>query len=210
MVRRCVGFAIVGLTGGIGSGKSTVARMFAELGVPIVDADQVSREVVEPGSDGLREIVAAFGEEVLDAEGRLDRAKLGARVFGDETARKRLEAILHPRIGARSMERLMALSKEGHPYALYEAALLVENGSHRMMGALIVVAANEATQIARVRARDGLDEEGARARIASQLPLADKVAVADYVVHNDGPLEATRLRVEEVHRELLARFGGEG
>lgn len=203
-----MGFAIVGLTGGIGSGKSTVARMFADLGVPIVDADQVAREVVEPGSDGLKAVVAAFGEDVLDPDGRLDRAKLGERVFGDEAARKRLEGILHPRIAARSMERLMALSKEGHAYALYEAALLVENGSHRMMGALIVVAADEARQIARVRARDGLDEDAARARIASQLPLADKVAVADYVVHNDGSIEETRRRVEEVHRELLARFGG--
>ncbi len=206
-----MGFAIVGLTGGIGSGKSTVARMFAELGVPIVDADQVAREVVEPGSEGLKAVVAAFGEEVLDADGRLDRARLGARVFEDEAARKRLEGILHPRIGARSMERLMALAREGHPYAIYEAALLVENGSHRMMGALIVVSADEATQIDRVRARDGLDEDAARARIASQLPLADKVAVADYVVENDGSLEETRARVSEIHAALLARFaGGDG
>lgn len=204
---RSVGFAIVGLTGGIGSGKSTVARMFAELGVPIVDADQVARVVVEPGTVGLAKVVEAFGDGVLDAEGRLDRAALGERVFGDEAARKRLEGILHPLIGAWSMERLMVLSREGHPYALYEAALLVENGSHRTMSALIVVAVDEATQIERVQTRDGLDEAAARARIAAQLPLAEKVAVADYVVHNDRSLEETRAQVDAIHRELLTRFG---
>lgn len=200
-------FAIVGLTGGIGSGKSTVARFFRELGVPIIDADQVAREVVEPGTEGLAEVVAAFGEDVLDGEGRLDRAVLGERVFGDDEARKQLEKILHPRIGAASMEKLMELSHQGHAYALYEAALLVENGSNRMMNALVVVAVDESTQLARVQARDELDEDAARARIASQLPLSEKVAVADYVIQNDGSLDATQRRVDEVHRELLARFG---
>lgn len=204
-----MGFAIVGLTGGIGSGKSTVARMFAELGVPVVYADVVAREVVEPGSDGLAEVVAAFGAEILDDEGRLDRAALAERVFGDDAARRRLEGILHPRIALRSMQRLMALGQEGHPYAIYEAALLVENGSHRMMGALVVVAADEATQIERVCRRDGLGADAARARIASQRPLADKVAVADYVVWNDHSLEETRARVRQIHRELLERFGGD-
>ena len=199
----------MGLTGGIGSGKSTVARFFEELGVPVVDADRVAREVVEPGTEGLAEIVAAFGEGVLDEDGRLDRAALGRRVFADPAARRQLESILHPRIGALSMERLMAHSREGHPYALYEAALLVENGSHSMMGELVVVAVDEATQLARVKARDGLDDDAARARIASQLPLSDKVAVADYVIRNDGSLEETRARVEEVHRALLASVGDE-
>ncbi|MBX3275944.1 MAG: dephospho-CoA kinase [Sandaracinaceae bacterium] len=198
---------MVGLTGGIGSGKSTVARMFGELGVPVVDADQVAREVVEPGTPGLAAVVEAFGEGVLDADGRLDRARLAERVFGDDAARHRLEAILHPRIAARSFEKLGALAREGHAYAIYEAALLVENGSYRMMGALVVVAASEAAQRARVAARDGLDEVAVGARIAAQLPLADKVRVADYVVDNSGTPEQTRERVEAVHRELLARFG---
>jgi dephospho-CoA kinase len=204
-----VAFAIVGLTGGIGSGKSTVARMFAEQGVPVVDADRIAREVVEPGTDGLREVVEAFSEDVLDEEGRLDRAKLGDRVFSDEAARKRLESILHPRIAAASMARFAELAQEGHPYAIYEAALLVENRSHAMMQALVVVSASEETQVARVCARDGIDEEAARKRIAAQLPLEEKVAVADYVISNDGSLEQTRARTLEVHRELLARFGGE-
>ncbi len=209
MLPRGVGFEIVGLTGGIGSGKSTVAGFFAELGVPIVDADRIAREVVEPGTEGLAEVVAAFGEQLLDGEGRLDRAALGRRVFDDPGARQRLESILHPRIGALSMQRLMALKQEGHPYALYEAALLVENGSHRMMGKLVVVAVDEATQLARVKARDGLDDDAVQARIASQLPLADKIAAADYVIRNDGSLEQTRARVEAVHRALLASQGAE-
>jgi len=203
-----VGFAVVGLTGGIGSGKSTVARFFGELGVPVIDADQVAREVVEPGTAGLAEVVEAFGEAVLDDAGRLDRAAVAERVFGDDAARKRLEGILHPKIGAASMQKLAALAAEGHAYAIYEAALIVENGAYRTMNALVVVAVDEATQLARVRARDGLDEAAVRARVASQLPQAEKVAVADWVIENDGTLEQTKARVARVHAEILERFGG--
>jgi len=206
--QRRVGFAVVGLTGGIGSGKSTVARFFGELGVPVIDADQVAREVVEPGTAGLAEVVEAFGEAVLDDAGRLDRAAVAERVFGDDAARKRLEGILHPKIGAASMQKLAALAAEGHAYAIYEAALIVENGAYRTMNALVVVAVDEATQLARVRARDGLDEAAVRARVASQLPQAEKVAVADWVIENDGTLEQTKARVARVHAEILERFGG--
>lgn len=201
-------FAVAGLTGGIGSGKSTVAAMFSELGVPVVDADRVARDVVEPGTDGLAAVVEAFGDGMLGKDGRLDRAKLGERVFDDEAARKRLEGILHPRIAAASMARFAQLAEEGHPYAIYEAALLVESGRHRMMGALIVVAVDEATQVARVEARDALSAEAARKRIAAQLPLAEKVDVADYVIRNDGDRDETRAQVREVHASLLERFGG--
>jgi len=203
-----VAFAVAGLTGGIGSGKSTVAAMFSELGVPVVDADRVARDVVEPGTDGLAAVVEAFGDGMLGEDGRLDRAKLGERVFDDEAARRRLEGILHPRIAAASMARFAQLAEEGHPYAIYEAALLVESGRHRMMGALIVVAVDEATQVARVEARDALSAEAARKRIAAQLPLAEKVDVADYVIRNDGDRDETRARVREVHASLLERFGG--
>jgi len=206
---RLVGFAVVGLTGGIGSGKSTVARFFGALGVPVIDADQVAREVVEPGTDGLAEVVAAFGDEVLDDEGRLDRAAVADRVFEDEAARKRLESILHPRIAAASMQKLAALSAAGHAYAIYEAALIVENGAYRTMNALVVVTVDEATQLARVRARDDLDEAAVRKRIASQLPQAEKVAVADWVIDNGGSLEETEARVAEVHAAILERFGGD-
>ncbi|MCC6874423.1 MAG: dephospho-CoA kinase [Sandaracinaceae bacterium] len=199
---------MIGLTGGIGSGKSTVAKLFAELGVPIVDADKVARDVVAPGTEGLREVAAAFGEDVLAPDGSLDRAKLGERVFADEAARRRLNAILHPRIAQESMRMLFELGREGHAYAIYEAALLVENGAHRTMGGLVVVAADEATQIARIRARDGLDEAAARARIAAQLPLAEKIAAATWVIHNDGTLEHAREQVRETHRAILARIEG--
>jgi dephospho-CoA kinase len=200
--------AFVGLTGGIASGKSTVGKLFRELGVTVVDADEVAREVVERGSEGLAEIVAAFGADVLTAEGTLDRKKLGALVFDQPDERKRLERITHPRIFTRSMQRMAAAASRNEPLALYEAALLVENGSYKMMQALVVVAANEATQVARVAARDGIDETGARARMAAQMPLEQKIAVADYVIWNDGDLAALEARTREVHAALLARFGG--
>lgn len=206
-----MGFVVVGLTGGIGSGKSTVARYFAdELGVPVVDADQVARDVVEPGTPGLAAVVEAFGEGVLDADGRLDRKALGALVFEDPEKRRTLESILHPRIAALSMQRFAALAAEGHAYALYEAALLVETGRHDTFAALIVVAVDPDTQLARVLERDDLSAEDARARIDSQLPLAEKAEVADYVVDNTGSLERTFAQAREVHEALLARFGDDG
>ncbi len=199
---------VVGLTGGIASGKSTVARLFGALGVPIVDADAVARDVVAPGSDALREIVAAFGEGVL-AGGALDRASLGARVFADTASRRRLEAITHPRIAAESARRLAAALAGGAPYALYEAALLVENGAYRMFPALVVVTAPEDVQRARIAARDELDAAQAQARIAAQAPVDAKVAVADWVIENAGDLAALEARVRAVHGAILARFAAE-
>ena len=195
---------ILGLTGGIASGKSTASARFAELGVPIVDADLLAREVVAPGSDGLAEIVTVFGREILDAEGALDRKKLGAIVFEDADLRRRLEQITHPRIAALSMQRMAQIATSGAPYGLYEAALLVEKGTHQAMNGLVVIAASPEVQLARVMARDGLDEASARARLAAQMPLADKIAVATWVIWNDGDLDALRARVDEVHREILA------
>lgn len=196
--------AFIGLTGGIASGKSTVAARFRALGVPIVDADQLAREVVEKGSDALHEIVHAFGPEVLAEDGSLDRKKLGAVVFDDADARKRLEHITHPRIAALSMQRMAELATSGAPYGLYEAALLVENGAHRAMQGLVVVACKPETQLARVMARDGIDEEAARARLAAQRPLEDKLAAATWVIWNDADLPALEARVDETHRAILA------
>jgi len=196
--------AFIGLTGGIASGKSTVAARFRALGVPIVDADQLAREVVEPGSDGLSEIVHTFGPDVLDGQGALDRKKLGAIVFDDPEARKKLERITHPRIAALSMQRMAQLATSGAPYGLYEAALLVENGAHRAMNGLVVVACTPETQLARVMSRDGLDEDAAKARLAAQMPLADKLAAATWVIWNDSDLETLEARVDETHRAILA------
>jgi dephospho-CoA kinase len=196
----------IGLTGGIASGKSSATRVLRELGVVVVDADQIAREVVERGSEGLAEVVAAFGEGVLAADGSLDRERLAAVVFGDEAARKRLQAITHPRIGRLSAERIAQGLTSDSPYVVYDAPLLVEVGAHRGLDALIVVSANEAQQVARAGTRDGMAEEQTRARIAAQLPLARKVEVADYVIDNDGTLEQLEQRVRAVHEAILARF----
>ena len=197
----------IGLTGGIASGKSSVSQALRELGVFVVDADQVAREVVEPGSDGLREVVATFGEGVLASDGSLDREKLAKVVFGDEDARKRLQAITHPRIGKRSAERIAEGAASVAPYVVYDAPLLVEVGAHRGLDALIVPPPPPPTQGARAVARDGMDEAHARARIAAQLPLARKVEVADYVIANDGSLEELRGLVRATHQAILERFG---
>lgn len=195
----------VGLTGGIATGKSTVAEFFRARGIPVVDADQVARDVVMPGQPALTEVVKTFGAEVLDGD-VLDRKKLGSLVFGDEDARKKLNAIIHPRIAMESQRQLGEASKLDVPYVLYEAALLVENKIHKAFAALVVVSVPEAVQLERLVQRDASDEDAARARIASQLSLADKEALADYLVMNDGTLEETEAQVQEVHEALVAQF----
>lgn len=200
---------VIGLTGGIASGKTTVSKMFSELGIPIIDADDLAREVVEPGTPGLAAIVEEFGKDVLDDQGRLDRKRVGELVFGDEDARETLNAILHPRIGAAGAKHIQSYQDHPAPYIVYEGALLVETGAHKAFSALIVVSAEESVQRLRLIARDGFSVSEANARIESQLPLARKVAVADFVVTNNGDLEGTRKQVAQVHRELIERFGKE-
>ena len=186
----------IGLTGGIATGKSTAARILREtLGVPVIDADQVSREVSAPGSEGLAEIAAAFGEGILTPDGALDRQALGRVVMADDDARLRLQAITHPRIRAAMLEALMALAQAGHPAAAVEAALLVETGSYTLYDALWVVTCDPDTQRARLMARQGIDEAEARRWIDSQLPLAEKEAVATSVIRNDGDLDALEAAV---------------
>lgn len=192
------GVRVVGLTGGIASGKSTVAAMFRDRGVPVVDADKLAREVVAPGSEGLAEIVERFGGEVLDSDGSLDRKKLGAIVFADGDARAALDRITHPRIAMASQRELANHAGDGAALAIYEAALIVENGIHRGMAALVVVAVSIEVQLERLMARDGIDAKAATARIEAQLPLADKVAVADHVIDNSGARDATERQVEAV------------
>lgn len=198
---------VVGLTGGIACGKSTVARMLAERGVAIVDADRLAREVVAPGTPGLAKVVEAFGDGILDESGALDRAKLGAIVFHDPAARARLEAITHPLIAIAGMQAIASHRDGPSPYVVYEAALLVETGRHTTFPGLIVVAVTPSTQLERLVARDGLGESDARARIASQMPIDAKVAVATWVIHNDGDEAALAVEVERVHRAILERFG---
>ncbi|MCA9580657.1 MAG: dephospho-CoA kinase [Myxococcales bacterium] len=197
----------VGLTGGIATGKSTAAGYFAELGIPVVDADQIAREIVDPGSEALDEIVAVFGEEMLKPDGTLHRERLGELAFRDADARTKLNAITHPRIAQRSMERLGALGPEDAPYAIYEAALLVENGAHRAFPSLVVVTLPPELQLARLMERDHIQEAQARARINAQMPLAQKEAVADFVISNKQGRDHLRQQVQTVHRALLAKFG---
>ncbi len=196
---------VLGLTGGIATGKSTVARLLADKhGIPVVDADRMARDVVARGTPGLAAVVEAFGEEVLTDDGTLDRAHLRRVVMADPEARKTLEGITHPRIGQGIAEQLGHWAMEGVPLAAVEAALLVETGSYRLYDVLVVVAASEDTQIARVMARDGVPEGEARAVLAAQLPLADKIAVAHHVVHNDDTPEALEVAVDALVEALRA------
>jgi dephospho-CoA kinase len=198
---------IFGLTGGIASGKSTVAARLRAHGVAVIDADELAREVVEPGTEGLRAVVEAFGEGILDASGALDRKALARIVFADPEARRRLNAITHPRIGQRTAALAQELARTGEPLGCYEAALLVENGLVDMFRPLVVVSCPEQVQIERIRARDGASRDEAVARIAAQKPLAEKVAVADFVIDTDGPMERSWERTDEVLRAICERLG---
>jgi dephospho-CoA kinase len=189
---------VFGLTGGIASGKSTVAKRIRARGIPVVDADLLAREVVARGTSGFDAVVRAFGEGVVGRDGELDRKALGTLVFGDPVARKKLNAIVHPLIFAKSAERMQELAAEGHAVACYEAALLVENGMSEAFRPLVVVAAPLPVQIERVVARDGLSRQEALARVEAQLSLAEKVAMADYVIDNSGTEHELELRTDGV------------
>lgn len=193
---------IFGLTGGIASGKSTVSNMFRDLGAKVIDADQLARRVVEPGSPALAEIRQAFGDALVSEDGTLDREALGARVFSDADARQKLESITHPRIAMAMQEEALKAGTAGADWVIYDAALIVENGLHRALAGLVVVAADPELQIERLIARDDLGEADARARLDAQLPLESKVEVADWVIDNNGSLDETRSQVEDVYRQL--------
>jgi len=192
---------VIGLTGGIASGKSTVSGILRALGADVIDADSLARDVVEPGTPGLAEVARRF-PGVLGADGRLDRAKLAARIFFDPAERAALNAILHPLIQAEFLRRTAELEAQGRPLVIYDAALLIENGLHRKMDAVVVVDAPEDVQRRRLMDRNGLTREEADARLASQMPLREKVPLATWVVDNGGPPEATRAQVERIYREL--------
>ncbi len=197
---------LFGLTGGIASGKSAVAARLRERGVPVIDADQLAREAVAKGSDGLAAVTRLFGPEVLLPDGTLDRKKVAAAVFGDEEKRKALNAIVHPIVTMLTFKAASRLRDEGEALACYEAALIVENGVADAFRPLIVVSAPEDLQIARATARDGSTADEARARIRAQMPLAEKTAVADYVIENTGTLEDLNRRTDEVLAAICARL----
>ncbi len=192
---------IVGLTGGIASGKSTVARLFEHLGVPVVDADAVAREVVEPGQPALQAIRARFGDEVFDSGGRLDRARMRRRVFADARARADLEAILHPRIREIMEQRLRDAPA---PYAIAMIPLLLETEGAARVDRVLVVDLPRETQIRRAQARDGSPRETLEGILAAQLDRDSRLARADDVIENDGPPEALRPQVESLHERYSA------
>jgi dephospho-CoA kinase len=192
---------LLGLTGGIGSGKSTVASMFSELGADVIDADDLARQIVEPGQPALAEIHAAFGSAVIGADGRLDRKRLADIVFADPGSRARLNAITHPRIRAR-MNAEVEERRMQTGLLILDIPLLFENARWESLEKTIVVWVDEATQLARLTARNGLEVAAARARIAAQLPLDEKKALADYVIDNSGTREQTRRQVETLYALL--------
>jgi dephospho-CoA kinase len=198
----------VGLTGGIGSGKSEVSRRLRELGAVVIDADAVAREVVEPGTPGLAAVVAEFGEGVLRPDGALDREGLGRVVFGDPDKLGRLNAIVHPLVGERIRARMAEVERD-HPdsVVVYDVPLLVENDLARAYDVVLVVAASPETQLRRLVEQRGMNEDDARARIAAQAPLSAKLEVADIVIDNDGSLADLDPRVREVWADLDARAG---
>jgi dephospho-CoA kinase len=198
--------AVFALTGGLGSGKSSVAAHYRRRGLPVIDADALAREVVAPGSEGLAAVVREFGAAVL-RDGSLDRAGLARIVFADADARARLEAITHPRIQARRDVLLAELGAAGEPLVAYEVPLLFEKGLDTGLRPVVVVSVPEPLQIERARQRDASSEAEVRARLAAQLPLHEKAARADYVIDNAGRLEDTLLAADAVLRQVCRDVG---
>ena len=194
---------LVGLTGGIGTGKSTVAAMLRELGATVIDADEAARAVVEPGTDGFREVVAAFGDDYIK-DGRLDRAKLAALVFTDESARRRLNEITHPRVREWMLARQQEADARGDQRVVLEIPLLYENRLDAGLSSVVLVYTPEPVQLQRLIEGHGYTQQQARARMAAQLPIEEKKARATYVIDNSGSRDETRQQVEHVWRRLTA------
>ena len=198
---------VIGLTGGIGSGKSAVADEFARLGATVVDADAIAHELTGPGGAAVAEVQRLFGSTFVDASGAMDRKRMRDRVFSDAKARQRLESMLHPMIRAES-ERRIAAAFAGRParYVVHVVPLLVESAAYRgRVGRVLVVDCPEALQVARVRQRSGLAEEDVRRIIASQIQRERRLASADDVIDNSGTIAAMQQQVRQLHEKYLAR-----
>jgi len=195
----------IGLTGGIGSGKSVVARRFAGLGATVIDTDVIARQLVEPGQPALAEITAAFGQDVLDSDGRLDRDRLRQRIFADSGLRRRLETILHPRIRAQALHEA---EQSAAPYCLLVIPLLVETGADYQLDRILLIDCPETLQRERVRARDALSDADIDAILAAQAGRAARRAVADDIITNDAGLQDLTVAVERLHRHYTQLAGG--
>lgn len=189
---------IIGLTGSIASGKSTVSVMLEELGYPIVDGDKVARLVVEPGSETLQEIEALFGKEVILPDGTMDRKKVGELIFNDPASRKKLNDVIHPAIRTEMMRQRNELLEKGHKTVVMDIPLLFESRLQHMVDKVLVVSVTEENQLKRLMERNGLTEKQARARIASQLPMSVKEEGADAVIYNNGTIEETKWQLNRI------------
>ena len=198
-----------GLTGGIACGKSTVARFFAGLGCPLVDADRIARELMEPEGGAYRDVVKRFGDSILKADLSIDRGKLARIVFTDKQALADLNGIVHPSVIRREKELIEGLRREGgHPVVIVEAALMIEAGTHEAYDRLIVVHCDPGRQLERLMKRSGLTREEALSRISSQMPLEEKRQFADYEIDTSGDMRAVKKDVEEIYRKLLSERKG--
>jgi len=194
---------IVGLTGGLASGKTTVSRLLKEEGTYLIEADQIARELVQPHSPTWNELIRVFGKEILAKDGSIHRKKLARRVFSDPAERGLLNQIIHPRIGEETSRRIKEIiRKDPEAIVVVDAPLLIETGSHRKVDKVIVVSSTEKQQIERLKERDGTSEEEARKIISSQMSIEEKLKVADFVIRNEGSIKETRRRAKEVFREL--------
>ncbi len=194
---------IVGLTGGVASGKTAASQVLKEEGAYIIDADQIARELVRPHQPAWNELIRAFGKEILQEDGSLHRKKLADKVFADPKQRKRLNQILHPRIKEEMDRRTKEIGqKDPEAIVVIDAPLLVELGDHHEMDKLIVVTSTQTQQIERLKDRDGISPEEALRILSSQMPLGEKVKLADFVIGNEGSLEETKKRAREVFKEL--------
>ena len=192
---------IIGLTGSIASGKSTVSQMLKELGYPIVDADLVARQVVEPGSETLEKIKGAFGEDVILPDGSLDRKKVGDIIFSDPASRKRLNDIIHPAIRQEMLRQRAAYVAEGQKVVIMDIPLLFESKLQHFVEKILVVSVTEENQLKRLMERNGLSESESLARISSQLPMSVKEEGADAVIYNNGTIEETKWQLNRILEE---------
>jgi dephospho-CoA kinase len=194
---------IIGLTGGVASGKSIISKVLKEEGAYLIDTDQIARELVEPETPTWKELVRVFGKEILQEDGSIHRKKLASKVFSDPEQKSLLDQIIHPRIKEeidRHLERIAR--KDPEAIVIIDAPLLVEIGNHREMDKVIVVTSTEKQQIERLREREGINQKGAQRIIASQMPTQEKVKVADFVIQNEGSLEEVERKAKEVFQEL--------
>ncbi len=196
---------VLGVTGGIASGKSFVADLFRRLGAAVISADELAREVVRPGGKVLERLVEHFGRSILADNGTLDRNALGKRIFTDEKQRHVLNALIHPAIASLAEQRLAEARRADHPLIVYEAPLLFEAGAQDRVDAVLVVKVDPQVQLKRLMERDGIDEASAHRKIAAQMPQAEKLARADFVIDNSADREQTRLQAAQLFERLAVR-----